>query len=130
MQVLLFEDEPNQSHGIALGSANYEFHFTYNRFVDRFSFTAINLETQCPIVSGKFINVGMDMLNGTFVGYQLRIYQKSGVLQSPTSFYQRMTIGDENGLPDVFMVLGTTAEFAAFDARTSGSNNATEFAGC
>lgn len=110
LQVLYLEPDPSQQFTLSIDGGDYDMRFDYNQSHDRWSLCIWKSGTPCPILAGRFIDTGQDILRGLGFETKIVLTDRYGVGVVSQNWFDRMTHEWGDGVPTTFMVIAAPAD--------------------
>lgn len=91
-EILFLEERPSQRFPFRIGDDEYTFLFMYNQLADRWSYSIFPPEEDCPVIAGRFLDYGDDLISELNLPYYLMVADKAGVPRGTFNWYERLTV--------------------------------------
>lgn len=110
MEILLIDDAPSQEFTYSIDDVRLDMRFAYNQIADRWSVSIWREGSDCPLIAGRFLTVGVDLLTGLGFDSVIVPLDRPGIAVSRLNWYSRVTGALGDNIPATFLLVATAAE--------------------
>jgi len=111
MQRVQLTDRPSQKYTIIVGDTRLDVQCSYNQLADRWAITWWAEYDTCPIRAGRFIEPGMNLLEGISEDYLMLVLDRPGLSAAGLNWYDRLTKPMGDGRPVTWLVYAPKDEW-------------------